>query len=83
MEITADLEGRFRRAEETQWTIVILLPLDLMGPQFLATASQGGLESSPKRFGGGIDNAHHFGVTNKRPPFDLGDLVLRERSGNP
>lgn len=78
VEVTTDTRGQFHRGEETQWTMVLLLPLDAIAREFVATAFYAGLESAPSRFGGGITNPHHFGLTNKSESVDLGDLVLHE-----
>jgi hypothetical protein len=82
VEVTADGRGQFRRAEETQWTMVLLLPLDAIAPEFVATASHAGRQSAPEKFGGGVMNPHHFGLTNKSESFDLGDLVVYEQTGD-
>lgn len=80
VEATTDAHGQFHRNEQTRWTIVPLIPLDAIAREFTATASYAGSESEHKRFGGGgIVNPHHFGLTNKSPTFDLGDLILQER----
>ena len=81
VEVAAGRDGRFRRREQTQWTIVPLLPLDGIAPQFVATASHEDLASPPRPFGGGLSHPHHFGLTNKSKSFDLGDLVVYERPG--
>jgi hypothetical protein len=76
VEVRADQRGQFRRRERTRWTIVPLLPLDALAPEFIATASHDGLESAPKPFGGGLAHPHRFGLTNKSESYDLGDLVI-------
>lgn len=74
--VTADDLGRFRRAEQTRWGMVLLVPVDAIAPKFVATASHANRESAPSTFGGGLTHPHHFGFTNKSESFDIGDLIV-------
>ncbi len=79
--ISTDRQGRFRRGEQAQWFLAILVPTDVIAPEFEATATRGEARSTPKRFGGGLIHPQYLGITNKRRTFDLGDLVVPTPSG--
>ncbi len=78
--VTANQEGRFRRDEETRWTLAPVLPVDFVS-DFVAVASFHGSCSVPVRFGGNITNFHFLGLTNKSEAFELADLVIETQPG--
>lgn len=75
-DLRTDSTGHFFRAEQTQWALVPLLPLDGMGQVYSATAHANGLQSEPMPLGGAISNPHFLGLGNAYPKMNLGDLVL-------
>jgi hypothetical protein len=79
--MTTNQLGQFRREEETQWCMAPLLPVDAIAPEFVATATRDGAQSSPEKFGGGIWNFHFLGLGNKTACYDLGDIVVNETTG--
>jgi hypothetical protein len=76
VEVATDRQGQFHRNEEVHFGFALLLPLDSIVPQFIATARADGKQSKPLQFGGGIDNPHYLGIANPSRSFDLGDLVV-------
>ena len=76
--LKTDRRGRFRRAEQTRWSLAPFLPIDAIGPTFVATASHENVQSAPAHFGGGLTHLHFFGMGNKSKSFDLGDLTVYE-----
>src|SRR5258708_3243092 len=47
--ITTNLQGRFRRDEETEWYMALFVPADVIEPHFVAIATHNGLHSPPKK----------------------------------
>jgi hypothetical protein len=76
--VKTDRRGRFRRAEQTRWSLTPFLPIDAIAPTFVATASHENVQSAPAHFGGGLTHPHFLGIGNKSKSFDLGDLVVYE-----
>jgi hypothetical protein len=74
-EVISKRDGRFYRRAQTRWYLAPFLPAHAMGPELIATARLGNLETQPKLFGHSYTNARFFGL-GKVELFDLGDLVL-------
>jgi len=56
--------------------MALLVPADAIAATFVATASDAGVESAPKQFGGGLTHPHFFGFTNKSESLDVGELTI-------
>lgn len=79
--INTDAQGRFHRGEEKRWFMAVPVPAHAVEPEFIATASNDGKQSTPRRFGGDkLYKQQFLGVTNQSDGYDLGDLVIHEAS---
>ncbi len=79
--INTDAQGRFHRGEEKRWFLAVPVAAHAVEPEFIATASHDGKQSTPKRFGGEqLYEQQFLGVTNPSEGYDLGDLVIYEAS---
>lgn len=82
-EVRTDRQGRFQRGEERRWFLAVAVAAHAIGPEFTATASHQGMQSTPKRFGGDLLKQQLFGVTNPSEAFDLSDLMINQRPSSP